>query len=125
MGISIQEMAAQAGISAHTLRYYERAGLMARVGRDAQSGHRRYEDEDKARVTFLQKMRACGMPISELQTYVALLNEGEATLEARRQMLEAHRGRVCEQVAQLQDCLTLIEYKITNYLCLEAERNSK
>jgi DNA-binding transcriptional MerR regulator len=123
-GLTVQETAERTGLSVHTLRYYEKAGLIDRVVRDGNSGHRRYSDEDLARIHFLQKMRATGMPIWQLQRYVQLLQHGNSTLVERRQMLEGHRTRVCEQIAELSDCLHLIEYKINNYQHLESARHS-
>lgn len=120
--LTVQEAAEHTGLSAHTLRYYERAGLIDRVDRDDSSGHRRYGKEDLARIEFLCKMRATGMPICQLQRYVRLLQTGEPTMEERRQILERQRQKVCAEITELSECLALIDYKIDNYLRLEAER---
>lgn len=125
LSLTVQETAEHTGLSVHTLRYYERAGLLDRVGRDDSSGHRRYGTEDIARIHFLRKMRATGMPISQLQRYVRLLHRGESTMEERRQMLERQREKVCAEITELSECLALLEYKIENYLCLEAEREKQ
>src|ERR1700755_2257256 len=79
--LSIAEMAERTGVSAHTLRYYERIGLLA-VARDA-AGYRVYGAEDFARVVFLNRLRMTGMPIRTIQRYVALVNEGEHTVGER------------------------------------------
>ena len=97
--LTISDAARAAGISAHTLRYYERAGLLDPVGRAA-SGHRRYADEDLARIEFLTKLRSTGMPIRKIREYADLMRRGDDTHEARLALLETHREAVR---AQLQD----------------------
>src|ERR671917_1288255 len=87
--LTIAEVAERCGVSAHTLRYYERIGLLD-VSRDA-AGHRVYDARDYARVVFLTRLRMTGMPIRELQRYVALVAEGEASVPERLRMLLAHR----------------------------------
>jgi len=115
-----QEMVARTGISLDTLRYYERIGLIDPVKR-ASNGHRRYGAADLRRVDFLKRLRATGMPISEMQHYVDLFREGDATITERREMLEAHRSAVLEQMSALGETLALLERKISNYQQQEAE----
>ncbi len=112
--LTIQQAAEQTGLSEHTLRYYERIGLIAPVGR-AGSGHRRYSMNDLGWIDFLQHLRATGMPIAQMQEYAALQRQGEATVGARLALLEAHRQRVLAQIADLEQNLGVIEYKITYY----------
>ncbi len=123
-GLTVQETAERTGLSVHTLRYYEREGLLSPIRRDAGSGHRRYTQEDLTRIYFLQKMRATGMPIPVMQRYVQLFQDGDDTLTERRQLLEAHREHVQAQLAELNDCLALIDYKIANYQQLEQQHRS-
>ena len=111
--LTIAEMAERTGVSAHTLRYYERVGLLA-IGRDP-SGHRSYLAADFARVVFLTRLRMTGMPIRELQRYVALVGEGATTEPERLRMLLAHRESVLAQLAELQFALDTVEFKITTY----------
>lgn len=111
---SVQEASERAGVSAHTLRYYERAGLLEPVSRVGSGSHRRYSKSDLRRVDFLVRMRATGMPIHQLRRYVALLAGGDATLDERRAMLEAHREKVCRQIAEQEHLLTLLDFKIAN-----------
>jgi DNA-binding transcriptional MerR regulator len=115
---TIQEMAQVTGLSDHTLRYYERIGLIDPVER-AGSGHRRYDVNALNRVQFLNRMRATGMSIRQMQHYTELLRQGESTIGERREMLETHRCRVLEQLHELQECLAIIETKIANYYQLE------
>lgn len=111
--LTIAEMAERTGVSAHTLRYYERIGLLS-VSRNA-SGHRSYSAADLARVVFLTRLRMTGMPIRELQRYVALLGEGESTVPQRLDMLLAHREAVRAQLVELQSALETVEFKIAAY----------
>lgn len=113
VSLTIAEMAQRTGVSAHTLRYYERIGLLA-IDRGP-SGHRVYGERDFARVVFLSRLRMTGMPIRELQCYVALVGEGDATVPERLAMLLAHRESVRAQLAELQFALETVEFKIAAY----------
>jgi DNA-binding transcriptional MerR regulator len=84
--LSIAEMAQRTGVTAHTLRYYERVGLLE-VARDS-TGRRVYGADDFARVVFLTRLRMTGMPIRDLQRYVGLVGQGDTTVPERLAMLE-------------------------------------
>ena len=105
-------------MTAHTLRYYERVGLIQPVGR-ARNGHRRYTDSDAAWLNFLHCMRATNMPIREMQRYAALREMGDATIEQRRQLLEEHQATIAAQIGALQKAHALLTHKITNYKKIE------
>lgn len=111
--LSIAEMAERTGVTAHTLRYYERIGLLT-VGRDA-SGYRSYGAADFGRVVFLSRLRMTGMPIRELQRYVELVNEGDGSVPERLEILLAHRESVRAQLAELQFALDTVDFKIATY----------
>lgn len=111
--ITIAEMAQRTGATVHTLRYYERIGLLE-VARDL-SGHRAYTPGDFSRVVFLTRLRMTGMPIRELQRYVGLIGEGEQTVPERLRMLQEHRDRVRAQLQELTFALETIEFKIAAY----------
>lgn len=111
--LTIAEMADRTGVTAHTLRYYERIGLL-QVARDA-SGHREYDAADYARIVFLTRLRMTGMPIRDLQRYVALVAEGDTTVPERLALLQAHREAIRAHLAELQFALDTVEYKITAY----------
>ena len=111
--LTIAEVAQRCGVSAHTLRYYERIGLLD-VARDA-AGHRVYTARDHARVVFLTRLRMTGMPIRELQRYVALVRDGDATVPERLQMLLEHRDAVRAQIQELAFALETVEFKIAAY----------
>ena len=101
------------GVSAHTLRYYERIGLV-RVGRSG-SGHRRYDAAAVRRLVFLTRMRTSGMPIRDLRRYVDLVEEGEGTVPARLAILTEHRTRLHSRIDDLQLALAATDYKIALY----------
>ena len=122
---TVQEAAAKSGLSEHTLRYYERVGLLAPVSRDGSSRHRRYAENDLRVLDFLKRMRATGMSIRELQHYVTLYRTGDSTLPERLAMLEAHRQEVCGRIAELHSLLDVIDYKIASYQNYGAEGNWK
>ncbi len=117
-GFTIRNMADRCGMTAHTLRYYERVGLIQPVGR-ARNGHRRYTEADAAWLHFLHSMRATNMPIREMQRYAALREKGDATIEQRRQLLEEHQAQIAGQIAALQTAHALLTHKIANYRKIE------
>lgn len=121
--LTIQEVAALTGLSGHTLRYYERIGLLDHVNR-ADSGHRRYSNDDIAWIEFLTRLRATGMPICQMQQFAALRRQGDITVSARRELLEKHWESVQLQLAQLQRHLSVIESKIKYYKGLEANHDT-
>jgi DNA-binding transcriptional MerR regulator len=117
-GFTIRNMAERCGMTAHTLRYYERVGLIQPVGR-ARNGHRRYTEADAAWLNFLHCMRATNMPIREMQRYAALREMGDETSEQRRKLLEDHRATITAQIEALQKAHALLTHKIANYRKLE------
>ncbi len=117
-GYTIRSMAERCGMTAHTLRYYERVGLIQPVGR-AHNGHRRYSDADEAWIHFLHCMRATSMPIREMQRYAELRELGDATSEQRRKILEDHQAAIAEQIVELQRAHALLTHKIANYKAIE------
>ncbi|MEV7008096.1 MerR family transcriptional regulator [Streptosporangium sp. NPDC051022] len=118
MGITIQEASRRSGLSAHTLRYYERIGLIHEVERGP-SGHRKYAAPDLDWLDFLTKLRATGMPIADMCRYAELCRQGPQTSAERRRMLEAHRSRVRAQIEQLTEDLEVLDYKIDLYKARE------
>lgn len=112
--LNIAEAAERTGVTAHTLRYYERVGLLEPVGRDA-AGYRAYTEVDVGRVVFLTRMRAAGMPIRELRRYVALVEQGPQTEPERLAIMEAHRDAVRARITELHAALETIEFKIAAY----------
>jgi DNA-binding transcriptional MerR regulator len=114
-GLSIAEAARRTGVSAHTLRYYERAGLVvATVGRTA-GGRRRYQQLDLDWITVCTRLRATGMPIKTIRRYAQLVSAGPGNEQERLALLEGHRAEVTAKLAELQENLKLIDHKINVY----------
>ncbi|MEW4368415.1 MerR family transcriptional regulator [Paenibacillus kandeliae] len=118
--LNIQQMVDMTGLSAHTLRYYERIGLLRNIERNAQ-GHRIYAAQDVAWVEFLLRLRDTGMNIAGMQRFAELRSQGDATASERRQMLEQHELQLQQQLASLQDHLHNIGDKIQYYRQLEQQ----
>ncbi|MFF8711106.1 MerR family transcriptional regulator [Streptomyces sp. NPDC015184] len=111
---TISEVAAFTGLTAHTLRWYERIGLMPHVDR-SHTGQRRFTNRDLDWLTFVGKLRLTGMPVADMVRYAELLREGEHTFEQRQELLEATRRDVRTRIAELQDTLAVLDYKIDFY----------
>ncbi len=110
---SIAEVAALTGVTAHTLRYYERIGLLD-VGRQP-SGHRRFSTHDIDRVRFIGCLRATAMPIRDIQQYFELVAGGPSTEAARLALLKTHRAAVRLRLHELEAALDAVERKIARY----------
>jgi len=117
-GVSIRDMAKQCGLSAYTLRYYERAGLIRAVVR-ASSGHRRYRAEDKEWIAFLTRLRATGMSIRQMAQFAKLRAQGDATIPNRRVLLEQHIESVRTRIDALEEAESALSAKIEHYRALE------
>jgi DNA-binding transcriptional MerR regulator len=122
--LSIKNAALESGVSAHTLRYYERIGLLPTVGRD-DNGQRRYTAYDLGLIDILTKLRATGMSIQGMQRFAALIAQGDDVISDRRELLETHRSEVREHIQKLEANLITIDAKIALYHDLEAGRISK
>ena len=113
--LSISEAGVATGVSPHTLRYDERAGLMLdSVGR-AESRHRRYTAAEVGWVLFLTKLRSTGMPIRRMRDYADLVRAGSGNEGGRLALLEAHRDTVRAQLDEVARNLRAIDAKITRY----------
>jgi DNA-binding transcriptional MerR regulator len=111
--LSIQDAAARLGVSPHTLRYYDREGLLD-VPR-ASGGERRYSERELSLLRFLLHLRGTGMGMAGLRAYMALVREGEHTAPARRALLVRHEQEVEARLLSLQADLTAIRAKIARY----------
>jgi DNA-binding transcriptional MerR regulator len=111
--LAIAEVAQRTGITAHTLRYYERIGLL-HVPRD-NGGRRRYTETELARVVFITRLRLTAMPIRDIQSYFRLVDAGPGNEADRLALLERHRDQVKARLAQLQSALDVVEFKIATY----------
>ena len=113
--LSISDAAHATGVSVHTLRYYERAGLMLDAVGRASSSHRRYTEDEVRWVVLLTRLRATGMPIRRVRAYADLVRAGGGNEEERLALLEAHREAVIAQIADMQRSLEAIDAKIDLY----------
>ncbi|GAA4877610.1 MerR family transcriptional regulator [Actinomycetospora straminea] len=111
--MTIADVAALTGLSAHTLRYYERIGLVE-VPRDG-AGRRVYDREAVGRVVFITRLRDSDMPIAAIARYVELVKQGPDTEPERLALLEAHREDILHRLRDLQGALAVVDYKITTY----------
>ena len=102
MSLTIAEAAEQTGLTAHTLRYYERDGLMRTAVRRSASGHRAYDDSDLTWISLIAKLRATGMPIRDVKAYAALVRAGDGNEAERLELLRAHRERVLRQLDEVR-----------------------
>ncbi|MEU2383600.1 MerR family transcriptional regulator [Streptomyces sp. NPDC012461] len=111
---TISEVAALTGLSAHTLRWYERIGLMPHVDR-SHTGQRRYSNRDLDWLGLVGKLRLTGMPVADMVRYAELVRAGEHTYAERLDLLVATREDVRARIAELQGTLSLLDRKIDFY----------
>ncbi|MFI5521266.1 MerR family transcriptional regulator [Streptomyces platensis] len=111
---TISEVAAYTGLSAHTLRWYERIGLMPHVDR-THTGQRRFSNRDLDWLDLVTKLRLTGMPVADMVRYADLVRAGDRTFPERQQLLTAHREDVRQRIAELQSTLDVLDYKIDIY----------
>lgn len=112
--LTIQQAALATNVSADTLRFYERTGVLERVAREA-NGHRIYGEKDLARIHFVSKLRATGMTLDMIRTYAALVRKGDDTAQERRSLLQEHRRVVAAKLDELNGVLEVLDYKIKAY----------
>jgi DNA-binding transcriptional MerR regulator len=112
--LTVGQVAALTGLSSHTLRWYERVGLLQPVTRD-RFGRRQYTQADLRWLVLLLRLRGTGMPVNEMQRYAELVRAGAHTMRERPELLEAHRDRVRRHIADLHRDLDVINRKITAY----------
>ena len=113
--MTITEVSKKYDLSQDTLRYYERIGLLPAVNRN-KSGIRDYTDEDCKWVEFIKCMRGAGLPIEVLIEYVALFQEGESTIQARKEILIEQREKLIARMEEMQKTLERLNFKISRYL---------
>jgi len=112
--LTIRDVTRATGLSAHTLRYYERIGLIHPIERE-ENTRRCYSADDLGWIDFLLKLRATGMSIRDMQKYAELQRRGDATLPERVEMLKSLRDKVEARMNELNEHLKLIHYKIEIY----------
>ena len=114
-GLSIAEAARRTGVSVHTLRYYERAGLVVTAVDRTAGGRRRYHQLDLDWIVICTRLRATGMPIRTIRRYAELVSAGPGNEQERLVLLEAHRAEVTARLARTREHLKLIDHKIDVY----------
>jgi DNA-binding transcriptional MerR regulator len=119
--LTIQEVAQATGLTPHTLRYYERIGLIHPINRE-ENTRRCYTADDVGWIDFLLKLRATGMSIKDMQRYAELQRQGDETLPERVEMLKALRDQVEAHIEELNEHLNLVHYKIGIYQKIVEER---
>ena len=122
--LTIQEVSEATGLSAHTLRYYERIGLIHPIEREEKT-RRLYTEEDLGWIDFLLKLRATGMSIKDMQKYAELQRQGDVTLPDRVEMLKSLQSKVEARTRELNEYLKLVCYKIEIYQQIIAEKELK
>ena len=108
---TIQDVSEKTGLTAHTLRYYEKEGLLTGVER-SRGGFRQYSDEDLERLGLICCLKNTGMSLQEIARFVALTNEGEQTLRERVEMLREHRESVIARMDEMQRYLDKVTWKL-------------
>ena len=112
--MKIGDLARRSGLSVHTLRYYEHIGLIPFADRD-RSGRRDYDVSILTWIAFIGRLKATGMPISEMVRYADLRAQGATTAPERRRLLDHHRAQVARTIADFQSCLLVLDAKIAGY----------
>jgi len=112
--MTITEVSEKLDVSQDTLRYYERIGLIPRVNRN-KSGNRYYTEEDCKWVEFIKCMRSAGLPIEVLIEYVGLFQQGDETIEARKELFIEQRKQLLARMEDMKKTLERLDYKIASY----------
>ncbi|MFC3747617.1 MerR family transcriptional regulator [Paenibacillus sp. GCM10012306] len=114
MGYTVSEVAEMSGISAHTLRYYDKQGLLPFVDRN-KVGNRDFKDSDFEWLGVITCLKKSGMPVKKIRQYIEWSMEGDATLNERLEVFENHKKVVIEKIAEMQNYLEKIDFKIWFY----------
>jgi DNA-binding transcriptional MerR regulator len=113
--LSIGDVAQETGLSVHALRFYEREGLLLSQPARVTGGHRRYTPQDVHWLRICTKLRASGMPLAKIRRLAELARNGPGNEQERLELLREHQRHVENQLAELQDCLRVINRKVGVY----------
>jgi DNA-binding transcriptional MerR regulator len=113
--LSIGEVAERTGLSVHALRFYEREGLLVGPVRRTSGGRRRYTGVDVDWLQICVKLRESGMPLADLERFAGLVRHGPGNEVERLRLLDTHRQRVDAQIRALEECRSVIEWKVGIY----------
>jgi DNA-binding transcriptional MerR regulator len=122
---TLQEVVLRSGLSEHTLRYYERIGLLDRVKRDRSSGHRRYTAQDVQNIETLACLRTTGMSIEDMRTYFALLKDGQAAADQQLALFEGQKKALEQELAQKHEHLRYLEHKVAFWKAVKVGDEAK
>nr|MBQ8245144.1 MerR family transcriptional regulator [Oscillospiraceae bacterium] len=114
MHYSIHEVSSRTGLSAHTLRYYEKEGILTNIHRTA-GGIRYYTDADMETLLLVRCLKETGMPLSEIAVFIRLTCQGDLSLQIRCDILRRHRENILEQIRQTQQHLERITRKLAYF----------
>ena len=112
--MNIKEVCEVTGLSADTIRYYERIGLVPKIARKS-SGVRDFAENDIAILEFVRCFRSAGMSIERLIEYMGLVQAGDSTVEARINLLKEEQEELRSRLVEIQEALDRLDYKIENY----------
>lgn len=118
--LTIKEVANITGVSVHTLRYYEKIGLLSHIKRD-ENGYRQYCEGDLSWIAFLLSLRKTGMPMIQMKQFSDLRSQGNSTASSRRKLLEEHHSNMQKEIKELEGNLQEIQKKIAYYKELEKQ----
>jgi len=114
LGYTISEVAERIGLSAHTLRYYDKQGLLPFVDRN-KLGNRNFKESDLEWLGVIICLKNSGMPVKKIRQYIDWGMEGDTTLQQRLEVFEAHKKMVAEKMAEMEQYMKKIDYKIWYY----------
>jgi DNA-binding transcriptional MerR regulator len=114
MTYTIKQTAEKTGLSEHTLRYYDREGLLPLLKR-TKSGIRAFSENDINWIGLICCLKNSGMSIEKIKEFMSLCLKGAQTQEARKQLLLNHREYIIQQMEQLKNSLSIVDYKIAHY----------
>ena len=122
---TLQEVTDRTGLSEHTLRYYERIGLLDQIRRDRSSGHRRYTPDDVRLLELMACLRATGMSIEDMRKFRDLAKAGRAGAQEQVALFEAHRQQLELELARKQEHLHYLELKVEFWKAVAAGDDEK
>ena len=119
-GLAVQEMALVSGLSAHTLRYYERIGLLMPIPRDSSSGHRRYSSDSIGVLNTLSCLRATGMSIDDMRRYLQLRKRGDVVAGEQKRLFAAHAAALARELEMMHARMEYVAGKVAYWAAVDA-----
>lgn len=114
MEYTIKQVSEKTNLSIHTLRYYDKEGLLPQLQR-TQSGIRKFSENDICWINLICCLKNSGMSIDEIKGFMSLCLQGTKTSEERKEFLQTHKEKIIEQIKQLECSLEIINYKLDHY----------